>query len=82
MKNLQMRLLAVMMVITTFSVLGQKAKITVIVVDLDGMPIANAPVTAGFSTSIKPGYGWGGGRPNIKKGFTDEKRYLRLARPW
>jgi len=50
---------------------AQKASVTVHVTDEDGQAISNALVSAGFATMIKPGWGWGSGRPNTVKGYTD-----------
>ena len=41
--------------------------------------ITNAEVRAGFNTSIKPGWGWGGGRPNREAGLTDTNGVCTLT---
>ena len=50
---------------------AQRAKVTVRVVDLDGVPVENAKVGLGVSTAIAPGYGWGAGKGNSYSGMTD-----------
>lgn len=52
-------------------VLAQEAKITVRVTNESGSPISNVLVHAGFATAIKPGWGWGAGKPNRVEGMTD-----------
>ncbi len=52
-------------------VFGQEGKITVRVTNESGSPITNATVHAGFATAIKPGWGWGAGKPNEIQGLTD-----------
>lgn len=49
----------------------QEAKITVHVTDENGINVTNAQVSAGFQTRLKPGQGWGVGKPNHVKGVTD-----------
>ncbi len=51
--------------------MAQTGQISVRVTDFDtGLVITNAKVHAGFNTSIKPGWGWGGGKPNREIGYT------------
>ncbi len=58
---------------------AQEASVTVRVTDDTGRVVSNALVSAGFATMIKPGWGWGGGRPNIVKGFTDTNGLCSLT---
>jgi len=51
---------------------AQEACVTVRVTDESGEVVAGAAVDAGFSTWIQPGWGWGGGAPNIVRGFSDK----------
>jgi len=53
------------------SVNAQEGCVTVRAIDESGQVVSNALVSAGFGTMIKPGWGWGGGKPNIVKGYTD-----------
>ncbi len=48
-----------------------EAMITVRVTDEVGSIVTNAEVRAGFVESIKPGWGWGGGKENKWQGRTD-----------
>ena len=51
---------------------AQEGRATVRVVDFHtGLPISNVVVDAGFETNIKPGWGWGAGKPNSVIGVTD-----------
>ena len=50
---------------------SQTGKVTVRVFDEEGGAVTNAEVRAAFQTYIKPGWGWGGGRPNRYTGRTD-----------
>lgn len=52
--------------------LSQSGKISVLVRDFEsGQIVTNAEVDAGFNTNIKPGWGWGGGKPNRVIGYTE-----------
>ena len=63
-----------------FPALAQEGQVTVRVTDFDtGAVITNAEVRAGFNTSIKPGWGWGGGRPNREAGLTDTNGVCTLT---
>jgi len=53
------------------NVLAQEGMITVRVTNESGSPITNAVVHAGFATAIKPGWGWGAGKPNTVQSLTD-----------
>lgn len=69
-----MKPLITILVILLFAatlVSAQEARITVRVLDQLNDPVTNAHVTAGFATAIKPGWGWGAGRPNDVIGNTD-----------
>jgi len=60
--------------ILSLNALGEPvAMFTVRVTDQSGAVVSNAVVDAGFVESIKPGWGWGGGKERIWKGKTDEK---------
>jgi hypothetical protein len=50
---------------------AQEGRVTVKVSDESGQVISNAIVSASFATNIKPGWGWGSGKPNMVKGYTD-----------
>jgi len=55
-------------------------KITIKVVeDSSSTPITNAYVTAGFNNYIKPGWGWGGGKPTRDSGYTDKNGLCTLS---
>ncbi|MBU4198864.1 MAG: hypothetical protein KKG09_04475 [Verrucomicrobia bacterium] len=65
-------------VVSVAKVGAQEGKITVRVLDESGVPITNAVVHAGFATAIKPGWGWGAGKPNRVEGFTDSNGVCSL----
>lgn len=48
-----------------------EAMFTVRVTDETGSVVTNAEVHAGFVESIKPGWGWGGGKEKKRQGVTD-----------
>ena len=51
---------------------AQQCKVTVVVKDFDtGNVLTNALAGLSVDTNIKPGWGWGGGRPNRYQGYTD-----------
>jgi hypothetical protein len=50
---------------------AQDGEITVCVADESGTPVSGAAIHAGFATAIKPGWGWGVGKPNTVRGLTD-----------
>lgn len=59
---------------------AQTGRVSVHVTDFDtGSAVTNAEVHAGFNTSIKPGWGWGGGKPNNVKGTTSANGMCTLT---
>ena len=59
---------------------AKEGKVTVRVIDFDtGVVVTNAEVRASFNTTIKPGWGWGGGRPNRETGRTDTNGICTLT---
>lgn len=62
---------ATLLILIATDVLAQEGKITVRVTNESGSPFTNATVHAGFATAIKPGWGWGAGKPNRVEGTTD-----------
>lgn len=60
-----------MMFLAAGSAGARVGRVTVHVQDESGQPVSNALVGASFGTLIAPGWGWGGGKPNEVKGFTD-----------
>ena len=71
MRFLTNTLVLLMLLLAFDSVNAQEGCITVRVFNESGQVISNALVSAGFGTMIKPGWGWGGGKPNTVKGYTD-----------
>lgn len=66
------RFVCLSLMLGTLSAMAQDARITVHVTDAEtGIPVSNAYVSAGFDTNIKPGWGWGAGKPNRETGTTD-----------
>lgn len=59
-----------LLLVLAATAIAQEAKITVRVMNEVGTPVTNAAVTAAFATAIKPGWGWGSGRPNEVTGQT------------
>jgi hypothetical protein len=57
---------------------AQEACITVKVTDEIGQAVPGARVDIGFGTWIEPGFGWGGGEPNIVTGTTDKNGLCTL----
>jgi hypothetical protein len=62
---------ATLLFLVATDVPGQEGKVTVRVTNEFGSPVTNATVHAGFATAIKPGWGWGAGKPNRVEGVTD-----------
>jgi len=50
---------------------AQEGRITVHALDDSGVAISNAQVVAQFQNALKPGEGWGTGRPTEVRGVTD-----------
>ncbi len=71
MKLLDSIVVFLMFFLTVEGVNAQEGCVTVRVIDEFGQVIPNAFVSAGFGTMIKPGWGWGGGKPNTVTGYTD-----------
>lgn len=70
--RIKSNLCAVILSFSAVLVGAQEGRVTVRVLDYDtGVPITNAQVSAGFDTNIKPGWGWGSGKPNRVTGLTD-----------
>lgn len=63
--------IAMMTLLAAGSANAQVGRVTVHVQGESGQAVSNALVGAGFGTLIAPGWGWGGGKPNEVKGFTD-----------
>lgn len=53
------------------NIFAQDAKITIRIIDETGNPVSNAIVNSSFTMVEQPGWGWGAGRPNKKKGISD-----------
>ena len=62
---------AILLLLSALGVHAQVGQITVRVTDESGSPISDANVSAGFSTMISPGWGWGAGKSNRVKGTTN-----------
>lgn len=67
------------MMILAASAVAQDGQVTVSVRDEARQPVTNASVRAAFTTAIKPGHGWGAGRPNVVSGETDTNGICVLA---
>lgn len=56
-----------------------EGKITIHAVDENGIAVTNARAGAQFQNALKPGEGWGNGRPTEVKGITDTNGMCVLA---
>jgi hypothetical protein len=71
MKNVKQKTVGLMTILLAFGLYGQEAKITVHVTDESGVAVSNAQAVAQFQNALKPGEGWGTGRPTEVRGLTD-----------
>jgi hypothetical protein len=58
---------------------AQEGQVTVHAVDENGMAVSNAQAVAQFQNALKPGEGWGTGRPTEVRGTTDTSGFCILA---
>jgi hypothetical protein len=71
MNNMKLKAVGLMTILLAFGLNGQEAKITVHVTDEYGVAVSNAQAVAQFQNVLKPGEGWGTGRPTEVRGLTD-----------
>jgi hypothetical protein len=71
MNNMKLKTIGIMTILLAFSLYGQEAKITVHVTDENGIAVSNTQAVAQFQNALKPGEGWGTGRPTEVRGLTD-----------
>jgi hypothetical protein len=79
MRNMKSLSVIVIIVCLVCRLQAYEGKVTVHVTDEAGGAVSNAAVVAQFENALKPGEGWGTGRPTEVKGHTDAEGVCALT---
>lgn len=80
MKNMNLiSTIVILLVLSLCKIQAQEGRVTVHAVDENGIAVSNAQAVAQFQNALKPGEGWGTGRPTEVRGVTDTNGFCVLT---